>query len=220
MVIPDFGNTPITIIAMIVSESTLLVVTLVLSLLITIGIGIVFVRKHVFDNNKAVWSVCFLIFFGLFFVSDWVLRLPLKTIEVIESSSDKSYTHETNLIYGNNVVRTRDGQEISIKGLGMRAGKVYAINFSHRDMLFYPTSYSSTEGIFLFNKDKEPQLPEALLLGIDEYIELDEEPDFWFMNAPEEIQIERGFWGQLWDSIFNVNYIRWAVIPYDPDTTE
>ena len=155
------------------------------------------------------------IFFISFPISEFILKLPSKTVIVIEySDSAESFSHRDNIVYGNNVVRKHNNEEISIKGLGLKAGKIYAINLSPSDMVIYPISYTAAEGIFLFNKDKEPNLPDSILLGTEQLAELEKIPDFWFRKPQKYIETNNGMLKQLWISMFNIEDIRWGVIPY------
>lgn len=200
---------------MIITESFLLWASIILDLIIT-GACFPVLRKFlVFQSKKSLWSTLFVIFLICFPISEFLLKLPSKTIEVIEySSSAESYCHKSNRVYGNNIVKTHNGEEISIKGLGMKAGRIYAINLSPCDMLFYPISYTAAEGIFLFNRDKEPTLPKSILLRKEEYVEIDAIPTFWFRKPDKYINTSNGYLKQLWISIFNIEDIKWVVTPY------
>ena len=200
---------------MIVTDSFLFWGSIILSLIIT-GASFPILRKFlVFQSRKSLWATLFFVFLICYPISEFLLKLPSKTIEVIEySSGAESFCHKSNRVYGNNIVKGHNGEEISIKGLGMKAGRIYAINLSPSDMLFYPISYTAAEGIFLFNKNKEPNLPESFLLGVEEYIELDVIPTFWFRKPDKYIKTGNGYLKQLWISMFNVTDIKWAVKPY------
>lgn len=107
---------------------------------------------------------------------------------------------------------------LALKGLDLKAGKVYAINQASTDMLFYPVSYTSAEGIFFFNKDKKPVLHKSILLTTGQYAELEKMPDFWFRKPQNYIETGNGLIKQLWISIFNIEDIRWGVLPQKKDS--
>ena len=200
---------------MILTDSFLLLGSIALSIIITIGFFFSTRKFLIFESRKNLYISLLGIFFISFPVSEFILKLPSKTVIVIEySDSAESFSHKDNIVYGNNVVKTHNNEEISIKELGLKAGKIYAINLSPSDMVFYPISYTATEGIFLFNKDKEPNLPDSILLGTEQFAELEKIPDFWFKKPKKHIETNNGLLKQLWISMFNIEDIRWGVIPY------
>jgi hypothetical protein len=200
---------------MILSDSFLLWGSLALSFLITVGFFFATRGSLIFESRRNLYISLLGIFFISFPVSEFILKLPSKTVVVIEySDSAESFSHRDNIVYGNNVVRKHNNEEISIKGLGLKAGKIYAINLSPSDMVIYPISYTAAEGIFLFNKDKEPNLPDSILLGTEQLAELEKIPDFWFRIPQKYIETNNGMLKQLWISMFNIEDIRWGVIPY------
>lgn len=200
---------------MILSDSFLLWGSLALSFLITVGFFFGTRGSLIFESRRNLYISLLGIFFISFPISEFVLKLPSKTVIVIEySDSAESFSHRDNIVYGNNVVRKHNNEEISIKGLGLKAGKIYAINLSPSDMVIYPISYTAAEGIFLFNKDKEPNLPDSILLGTEQLAELEKIPDFWFRKPQKYIETNNGMLKQLWISMFNIEDIRWGVIPY------
>lgn len=200
---------------MILTDSFLLLGSIALSIIITIGFFFSTRKFLIFESRKNLYISLLGIFFISFPVSEFILKLPSKTVIVIEySDSAESFSHKDNIVYGNNVVKTHNNEEISIKELGLKAGKIYAINLSPSDMVFYPISYTATEGIFLFNKDKEPNLPDSILLGTEQFAELEKIPDFWFKKPQKYIETNNGLLKQLWISMFNIEDIRWGVIPY------
>ena len=200
---------------MILSDSFLLWGSLALSFLITVGFFFATRGSLIFESRRNLYISLLGIFFISFPISEFILKLPSKTVIVIEYSySAESFSHRDNIVYGNNVVRKHNNEEISIKGLGLKAGKIYAINLSPSDMVIYPISYTAAEGIFLFNKDKEPNLPDSILLGTEQLAELEKIPDFWFRKPQKYIETNNGMLKQLWISMFNIEDIRWGVIPY------
>lgn len=200
---------------MILSDSFLLWGSLALSFLITVGFFFATRGSLIFESRRNLYISLLGIFFISFPISEFILKLPSKTVIVIEySDSAESFSHRDNIVYGNNVVRKHNNEEISIKGLGLKAGKIYAINLSPSDMVIYPISYTAAEGIFLFNKDKEPNLPDSILLGTEQLAELEKIPDFWFRKPQKYIENNNGMLKQLWISMFNIEDIRWGVIPY------
>lgn len=200
---------------MILSDSFLLWGSLALSFLITVGFFFATRGSLIFESRRNLYISLLGIFFISFPISEFILKLPSKTVIVIEySDSAESFSHRDNIVYGNNVVRKHNNEEISIKGLGLKAGKIYAINLSPSDMVIYPISYTAAEGIFLFNKDKEPNLPDSILLGTEQLAELEKIPDFWFRKPHKYIETNNGMLKQLWISMFNIEDIRWGVIPY------
>lgn len=200
---------------MILTDSFLLLGSIALSIIITIGFFFSTRKFLIFESRKNLYISLLGIFFISFPVSEFILKLPSKTVIVIEySDSAESFSHRDNIVYGNNVVRKHNNEEISIKGLGLKAGKIYAINLSPSDMVIYPISYTAAEGIFLFNKDKEPNLPDSILLGTEQLAELEKIPDFWFRKPQKYIETNNGMLKQLWISMFNIEDIRWGVIPY------
>lgn len=200
---------------MILTDSFLLLGSIALSIIITIGVFFSTRKFLIFESRKNLYISLLGIFFISFPVSEFILKLPSKTVIVIEySDSAESFSHRDNIVYGNNVVRKHNNEEISIKGLGLKAGKIYAINLSPSDMVIYPISYTAAEGIFLFNKDKEPNLPDSILLGTEQLAELEKIPDFWFRKPQKYIETNNGMLKQLWISMFNIEDIRWGVIPY------
>jgi hypothetical protein len=200
---------------MILSDSFLLCGSLALSFLITVGFFFATRGSLIFESRRNLYISLLGIFFISFPISEFILKLPSKTVIVIEySDSAESFSHRDNIVYGNNVVRKHNNEEISIKGLGLKAGKIYAINLSPSDMVIYPISYNAAEGIFLFNKDKEPNLPDSILLGTEQLAELEKIPDFWFRKPQKYIETNNGALKQLWISMFNIEDIRWGVIPY------
>lgn len=200
---------------MILTDTFLLLGSIALSIIITIGFFFSTRKFLIFESRKNLYISLLGIFFISFPVSEFILKLPSKTVIVIEySDSAESFSHKDNIVYGNNVVKTHNNEEISIKELGLKAGKIYAINLSPSDMVFYPISYTAAEGIFLFNKDKEPNLPDSILLGTEQFAELEKIPDFWFKKNQKYIETNNGLLKQLWISMFNIEDIRWGVIPY------
>ena len=200
---------------MILTDSFLLLGSIALSIIITIGFFFSTRKFLIFESRKNLYISLLGIFFISFPVSEFILKLPSKTVIVIEySDSAESFSHKDNIVYGNNVVKTHNNEEISIKELGLKAGKIYAINLSPSDMVFYPISYTAAEGIFLFNKDKEPNLPDSILLGTEQFAELEKIPDFWFKKPQKYIETNNGLLKQLWISMFNIEDIKWGVIPY------
>lgn len=200
---------------MILSDSFLLWGSLALSFLITVGFFFATRGSLIFESRRNLYISLLGIFFISFPISEFILKLPSKTVIVIEySDSAESFSHRDNIVYGNNVVRKHNNEKISIKGLGLKAGKIYAINLSPSDMVIYPISYTAAEGIFLFNKDKEPNLPDSILLGTEQLAELEKIPDFWFRKPQKYIETNNGMLKQLWISMFNIEDIRWGVIPY------
>ena len=200
---------------MILSDSFLLWGSLALSFLITVGFFFATRGSLIFESRRNLYISLLGIFFISFPISEFILKLPSKTVIVIEySDSAESFSHRDNIVYGNNVVRKHNNEEISIKGLGLKAGKIYAINLSPSDMVIYPISYTAAEGIFLFNKDKEPNLPDSILLGTEQLAELEKIPDFWFRKPQKYIETNNGMLKQLRISMFNIEDIRWGVIPY------
>lgn len=200
---------------MILSDSFLLWGSLALSFLITVGFFFATRGSLIFKSRRNLYISLLGIFFISFPVSEFILKLPSKTVIVIEySDSAESFSHRDNIVYGNNVIKTHGNKEISIKGLGLKAGKIYAINLSPSDMVIYPISYTATEGIFLFNKDKEPNLPDSILLGTEQLAELEKIPAFWFRKPQKYIETNNGMLKQLWISMFNIEDIKWGVIPY------
>ena len=205
--------------AMILTDSFLLWGSLALSLLITVGFFFATRGSLIFESKKNLYLSLLCIFIISYPVSEFILKLPSKTVIVIESSdSARSFSHKDNIVYGNNVVKTHNGEDISIKGLGLKAGKLYAINQASTDMLFYPVSYTAAEGIFLFNKDKKTVLPKSILLTTGQYAELEKMPDFWFSKPQNYIETGNGLIKQLWISIFNIEDIRWGVLPQKKDS--
>ena len=200
---------------MILTDSFLLLGSIALSIIITIGFFFSTRKFLIFESRKNLYISLLGIFFISFPVCEFILKLPSKTVIVIEySDSAESFSHKDNIVYGNNVVKTHNNEEISIKELGLKAGKIYAINLSPSDMVFYPISYTAAEGIFLFNKDKEPNLPDSILLGTEQFAELEKIPDFWFKKPQKYIETNNGLLKQLWISMFNIEDIKWGVIPY------
>jgi hypothetical protein len=203
---------------MILSDSFLLWGSLILSLIITIGLFFATKKFFAFESKKNLYISLIGLFFICFPISEFILKFPAKTVIVIEYSEEaESYSHKDNIVYGKNFVKTFEEEKISIKGLGLRSRKIYAINLSPSDMIFYAVPYTAAEGIFLFNKDKQHVVPESILLGKGEYVELEKIPEFWFRQPNKYIQTNNGTLKQLFISMFNIEDIRWGVVPYSAE---
>ena len=74
--------------------------------------------------------------------------------------------------------------------------------------------YTPTEGIKLFGQNKEFDNPDPIYIESGCYEEVEERPDYWFMEAPARIETESHWIISLFESMFNIGTTKWSVIPY------
>lgn len=194
---------------MIISYSTIVIIAAILGLSATLTF---LFKKHI--PVLANWRILLFgtILTGLIF--GLLLNLPLTEIYLLEDEDSDSYQRTVIYSYGSPVITLSDGEEIDTKELELRIGKKYGFNASSSGMLFYSVVYTPTEGIKLFGQNKEFDNPDPIYIESGCYEEVEERPDYWFMEAPARIETESHWIISLFESMFNIGKIKWSVIPY------
>lgn len=189
--------------------------TILLILSIIIGCAAVFLYlKKTGDTLGEVWRVAFLILFAAGAMFYLAIESIATKVVVLEGDSEWNYKHETILMLGSAYLMLSNGEVIDTNGHELKLGKTYCYNFTDTGMLLYPTVYTPTEGIFLFDTPEDQEVPDAFYIDYGCYDEILTIPEFWFRDAPETLEVSEYFLERLWNSIFNISDIRWSVIPY------
>ena len=163
---------------------------------------------------KEAWRISLVILFAVGALFYWGIESLATEVVILEGETEWNYTHESVLMYGSAELELSNGEVIDTKGLGLKLSKTYCFNCTNSGMLFYATVYTPSEGVFYFNSSKNIEVPESHYIDNGCYDEITAEPEFWFREAPQSVEVSEGFIEQLWNSIFNIGDIRWTVIPY------
>lgn len=188
-------------------------ILLAIATLFGIAIAYLFIRKTGTTIRDS-WRIAVGIIFAAGALFYWGLDSLSTKVVILEGETEWNYSHNNVQMYGSADLELSNGEVISTKDLGLKLGKTYCFNCTNSGMLFYATVYTPGEGIFIFDTSKNMEIPESYYIDCGCYDELAEMPDFWFRKAPQTVETSEHFFVQLWNSIFNIGDIRWAMIPY------
>lgn len=198
---------------MIVNSNILLAVATIIGIVA----AFIFIKKMK-STLKDSWRIALGIVFAVAALFYWGIDTLSTKVVILEGDTEWNYSHKTVQMYGSADLELSNGEVISTNGLGLKLGKTYCFNCTNRGMLFYATVYTPGQGIFIFDTSKDMEIPESYYIDSEYYDELSEMPDFWFRKAPQTVETSEHLLVQLWNSVFNIGDIRWAVIPYTVET--